>query len=338
MRKGGARPPVVWPGEEGWEEFSSAAHCHPFLWAQLIDSFVAKTPTDEHIIAAIAAGVEWKEVKQEEESFEVGIPDVPTAGDSDRGSERDNSDCGSGDAKAVGKDKKRMRGCSRFVHTVCSHCKRVEQLPIAERVLRLASEEDLTSVDEHASTVLHTAVTTSADMVELIVKLAPPSLLTKEDATGRTPLIIATARRKLTDATQVLLNAMDGEGLSIVTEVGMSALHQAVCSGPPDNVKAILDKMTDTQIVQKTGSGLTSLHLAALMAFDETIELLLARFDGDGLRMQTAGGRTALHLAVTRGDADIVRLIASAMPQADRLIKDNSGHTAWDLEIGRAHV
>lgn len=326
-----ATPPLVWPGERGWEQFAEAARLHHFLWAQLIDNFALKSPEDRHVLAAIAAGIEWEELEDAGDTLEIVGPESCLSRDSAVAIGNDGER-----AKEASEGKNRAkkmlrRGCSRFVHTVCRHCRRVEHLAIAERVLRLASVEDFLSVDENQATVLHAAVPTSPDLVELIVELAPPSLLTRQDSDGRTPLIIATARRKLATAMRVLLDAMDGDALSILSDVGMSALHQAVCSDPTPFVRAILDKMTDEQATQKTGSGMTSLHLAALVATAETVELLLQRFDQEAILALSPHNETALHLAARRGDVEVVALIAGAMSQADRCIRDANGDTALDI-------
>ncbi|XP_054870914.1 serine/threonine-protein phosphatase 6 regulatory ankyrin repeat subunit A-like [Amphiprion ocellaris] len=191
------------------------------------------------------------------------------------------------------------------------HCAVVNDHEPCAALLLEAMGSDITSCrDSKGRTPLHAAAFSGhVDCVQLLLSHDAPG--DTVDESGRTALMMAAEKGRVA-ALEVLLSGAD---LSLTDKDGNTALHLACSNGREDCVMLILEKFSDSSLINATNAALqTPLHLAARSGLKQAVQELLSR----GANIQTVdenGLTPALACAPSREVADCLALIlASMMP------------------------
>uniref|UniRef100_A0A8C5E907 Ankyrin repeat domain 44 n=1 Tax=Gouania willdenowi TaxID=441366 RepID=A0A8C5E907_GOUWI len=164
--------------------------------------------------------------------------------------------------------------------------------------------------DMKGRTPLHAAAFSGhMDCVQLLLSHDAP--VDAEDEDGRTAVMMAAQKGRL-GALDLLLNSAT---LSLMDKAGNNALHLACSNGKEECVLLILEKLSDTSIINAPNAALqTPLHLAARSGLKHAVQELLK----SGANVQTVdenGLSPALACAPSRAVAECLALIlASMMP------------------------
>uniref|UniRef100_A0A3Q4HEW7 Ankyrin repeat domain 44 n=1 Tax=Neolamprologus brichardi TaxID=32507 RepID=A0A3Q4HEW7_NEOBR len=171
-----------------------------------------------------------------------------------------------------------------------------------------AAEHHLFSFHPLSSrTPLHAAAFAGhVDCVQLLLSHDAPVDVAEQS--GRTALMMAAQRGRV----GVLLTSASAN-LSLTDKDGNTALHLACSNGKEDCVLLILEKLSDTVLINATNAALqTPLHLAARSGLKQVVQELLSR----GANVQTVdenGLTPALACAPSREVADCLALILATM-------------------------
>ncbi|XP_023260706.1 serine/threonine-protein phosphatase 6 regulatory ankyrin repeat subunit A-like, partial [Seriola lalandi dorsalis] len=147
------------------------------------------------------------------------------------------------------------------------------------------------------------------DCVQLLLSHDAP--VDAVDQSGHTPLMMAAEKGRV-GALELLLTSANAN-LSLTDKDGNTALHLSCSNGKEDCVLLILEKLSDTALINATNAALqTPLHLAARSGLKQAVQELLSR----GANVQTVdenGLTPALACAPSREVADCLALILATM-------------------------
>ncbi|VAI37974.1 unnamed protein product [Triticum turgidum subsp. durum] len=189
---------------------------------------------------------------------------------------------------------------------------------------------DASAAGPSLQNALHAAVFRGSDMVSLLLDWKPsgPSLASKADVTGSTPLHFASS-----DGDRSVIGAIlqvAPRAVRMQDTEGLSALHVAARMGHAHVAEALMKACPDAAKL-RDNRGETFLHAAAKGGHSKVVSLamkkptlrsLLNRHDQDG--------NTPLHLAVTaRAPTVVEALMRHGGMHAD--VMNNNGHTPLDL-------
>ena len=155
------------------------------------------------------------------------------------------------------------------------------------------------------------------------------------DSEGYAPLDIACSQGNV-EITELLLK-YEADPNRIVDGVGLTTIHQAVCSGSLETVQTVLDfegiKNPEELINHQDEKGWSPLHYACQHGYCDIAELLIAKKANVHLTIQF--GRTALHLAAFEGHIDCAKLLLKY--NCDVNTQDQEGWTAIILACQEGH-
>ncbi|THC96405.1 hypothetical protein EYZ11_004102 [Aspergillus tanneri] len=115
----------------------------------------------------------------------------------------------------------------------------------------------------------------------------------------------------------------------LLTSLGRTALHRAVCSGNESITHLLLER--GANVMKQDGNGQTALHLAAENGCEALVKVLIERTPD--LNVTDYLGRTALFLAVQSESETVAKLLLEA--SIDVNWKDTSGNVALHLAVER---
>uniref|UniRef100_A0A8D0D5R9 Ankyrin repeat domain 44 n=1 Tax=Sander lucioperca TaxID=283035 RepID=A0A8D0D5R9_SANLU len=191
------------------------------------------------------------------------------------------------------------------------HCAVVNDHESCASLLLEAMGSDIAGCkDAKDRTPLHAAAFSGhVDCVQLLLSHDAP--VDTVDQSGRNALMMA-AEKGRAGALEVLLTSTSAN-LSLTDKDGNTALHLACSNGKEDCVMLILEKLSDTALINATNAALqTPLHLAARSGLKKAVQELLSR----GANVQTVdenGLTPALACAPSREVADCLALILATM-------------------------
>ncbi|CAM0144819.1 unnamed protein product [Urochloa decumbens] len=179
---------------------------------------------------------------------------------------------------------------------------------------------------------LHVAATRSKEMAQEILNWKPegPTLLTKVDSSGRTPLQFAVMYGKL-DVVQLFLDERTSmEQVHISDNNGLYAVHTAAMVGRARIIDELIKKCPNYyELVDDKGGNL--LH-CAVEHDQETVVRYICQNDTFAVLLNSTDyeGNTPLHLAVKHGFPRIVSLLLQTVA-VDTGVTNKYGLTAGDL-------
>ncbi|PVH64975.1 hypothetical protein PAHAL_2G395300 [Panicum hallii] len=179
-------------------------------------------------------------------------------------------------------------------------------------------------------TAMHVAAACCKEVVMDILAWKPegPTLLTKVDSSGKSPLHFAVLHYNL-DAVELLLN-VEASLVRISDKDGLYPLHAAAMVGSTRIIDELITKCHDYyEMVDDKGRNF--LHCAVEHARDKVVDHICRNDKFDMLLNATDDeGNTPLHLAVKHGHPRIVTLLLQTMSVKTCIINKN-GLTVLDL-------
>lgn len=153
--------------------------------------------------------------------------------------------------------------------------------PCASLLLEAMGSDIAGCKDNKDRTPLHAAAFSGhVDCVQLLISHDAP--VDTADQSGRTALMMAAEKGRV-GALEALLTGANAN-LSLTDKEGNTALHLACSSGKEDCVLLILEKLSDSALINATNTALqTPLHLAARSGLKQAVQELLSR----GANVQT---------------------------------------------------
>ena len=152
------------------------------------------------------------------------------------------------------------------------------------------------------------------------------------DSEGYSPIHIACNVGNVDVLNLLLDNGADPE--SLVERIGSTTLHEAVCSGSLEIVEALLDRISNKDLVNHQDTkGWSPLHYACQYGHNKIVKVLLAHKAKVDLQVQI--GRTSLHLAAFEGHSECVKLLLDHHCDVD--VQDEEGWTAIILACQEGH-
>ena len=187
------------------------------------------------------------------------------------------------------------------------------------------SVEGDNSLPHDGGSPLHIAARLS-DVAEVRRIISLPCNIDAEDASGRTPLQIASYLNHL-EVVQILLEGEASVG-HIGHDDGLAALHLAIMARNTECVKALLGARADPNLL--TSSNLTPLMLAAELGSPDVVQQLIHA----GARVDFAcqpGRDTPLHAAVQSNSIAVLKLLLKSPGAREMLYwRDaNGSRAAW---------
>jgi ankyrin repeat protein len=204
----------------------------------------------------------------------------------------------------------------------------------------LSQNADPSIVDGNKQSALHLAAKNGdADMVGLLRQKG--ALLNQADEDHRTPLMLAADKGDV-KTIQALTSGKFGANVNLQDVTGNTALMNAVQSGNPEAVKALLDK--SNLALQGGLKNQTALTMAAGEGNSACTKLLLDKIAGLDpktragiINSQDSQGRTALMEGIRSGNKDVAhQLTNNGNVLVD--LRDNDGKTALRLAAEKGSV
>ncbi|KAL8745697.1 MAG: hypothetical protein Q9190_002199 [Brigantiaea leucoxantha] len=180
-----------------------------------------------------------------------------------------------------------------------------------------------TRLDDDSRLPIHWALSNSHQpIVELLIsrKDFDPDV---QDASGWTPLMIASSLRESDELVDLLL-AKDAD-VNLKTHSGQTALHFCASKNNLDVARRLIAHKASARVKDKRGQ--LPLHRAAAVGSVPMVNLLLE--SKSPLNATDVSGYTALHHAIAEGHGDTALVLLKAGAETDK--RDVDGHLAIDL-------